>query len=55
MNRANAIWKCEDCGKTGTVDIYLFGEASRQLEKIESAHAAVSPDCPGKILAVELK
>lgn len=54
MNRAKAKWKCGDCKKTGTVDIYMFGKASAQLEKIASSHSAESPGCPGKKLEVEL-
>jgi ribosomal protein L37AE/L43A len=51
---ATVIWKCKDCGKTGIVDITMFGKASLQLEKIDSAHSKASPKCPGKELKVEL-
>lgn len=51
---ATANWKCNDCGKNGFVEINMFGKASLQLEKIDSAHSKASPKCSGKELKVEL-
>lgn len=55
MNLAKARWRCEICKKNGTVDIYMFGKASAQMEKIDSDHSAKSPGCPGKTMEVTLK